>query len=149
MSTPLKMLKFVMEGKTGLRYTATFEGVQQELGICKLREDVVAHAKHELDRMDNLWETVIDLTHHVVMLWTPQAVQAMLSAFRLNKQLDTRQVNQFIAREESKVKRWALQEAFELLQKDGTLIAQSQGKGKPRLWRLVGDPLALVPSRGR
>ena len=145
--TPIKKLKFLMEGKTGLKYTATFEGVQQALGICKLRDDVMTHARNELDRIDNLWDAVVDLRTHVVALLTPPAVQNLLSAFRLNKQLDTRQVNLFIAREESQCKRWAMQEAFELLQKDGTLLAQSQGKGKPRLWRLVGDPMALVLSK--
>jgi len=145
--TPIEKLKFVMKGKTGLTYTVTFEGVQQALGICKLREDVVSHARRELERFDTLWDAITDLRTHVVALWTPQAVQAILSAFRLNKQLDTRQVNLFIAREESQVKTWALHEAFKLLQEDGTLIAQSQGKGNPRLWRLVRDPMALVPSR--
>jgi regulator of replication initiation timing len=147
MSPEITDLQFEMMDSKGQTWMVTIESVKQTLGICALEDKVSVLDSFTSERIDRLWEAINDLRANVVDQLMPQAQLTLINTFRLNKQLDTRQVHKFIEAEESQCKRWALHEAFESLQNDGTLIGQSQGKGKPRLWRLVKDPLALVPAR--
>ena len=146
MSPKITDLQVEMMDSKGQTWMVTIESVKQTLGVCALEGKVSVLDSLTSERMDKLWEAIHDLRANVVAQLMPQATLAIIHAFRLNKQLDTRQVHKFIEAEESQCKSWALYEAFQSLQKDGTLTFEKQGKGHPRLWRLAKDPLRLVLS---
>lgn len=135
-------MKVELVDKTGKHWIQPVPAFIQDIGLCNLK------GKAQLNResIDNLWSAITELREHAVAQLIPEAVHTLINWFKACQPdpINTRQLNDYMAEQESKLMRWAMHEAVETMKKQGMLTSKSNGSGRPRDWSLKGDPLDIT-----
>lgn len=122
----------VVDRQTGQRWDVNAEWLKQHLGICLID----AHIEGHDSRLDFLINRVMELEKALINHKLPLARSYLADLFHKKGQINTRQLNSWMAREEARLDRASLRLAFESMVADGTLQFKKQGIGHPRLWFL-------------
>lgn len=122
----------VLDKKTGQTWNVNPDWLKQHLGFCALERQLGGHNR----RLDMLIERIFELEKTLINHKMPLARNYLADLFHRKGEINTRQLNIFIAQSGSRLDRKTVQTAFNQMVADGTLQFKSQGKGHPRLWFL-------------
>lgn len=140
MTMTKKTYKVRVEGSDGLIYVQTYEGLKQELGICKALEEIKLKFKWAQQQRDVLFQQIDRLTKDMIDVETPRMKVLILSLLKDNPDMRTRQITEKTPWR-NKILWGAFNKAFKELQDSGEIIGTSHGAGHNRTWRIADHEL--------
>lgn len=132
--------KVRLKGSDGKEYVTTFEGLKQDLGICKALKEIEEKFRWADNQRQVLFQRIDRLTNDLIDLIIPSMKTKIYSLLAVHPDMRTRQITEKTPWG-NKILWGAFQKAFKELQDKGSIIGTSHGAGHNRTWRIkeTGD----------
>lgn len=131
--------KVRLEGSDGKFYVMTYANLRQELGVYKLEEMFLSHARWSEHIKDTVFARINKLTQDLIDIETPKMKARILNLLRDHPHTKTRDItckNQWTNR----ILWGAFAQAFKELHEEGGILPTSHGQGHDRTWTVwAGD----------
>lgn len=129
--------KVRLYGSDGNDYVTTFEGLKQDLGICKALKEIEEKFRWADNQRQVLFQRIDRLTKDLIDLTTPSMKTKIISLLAVHPDMRTRQITEKTPWQ-NKILWEAFNKAFKELQDSGEIIGTSHGAGHNRTWRIKG-----------